>query len=251
MSAGSKRENFYRRNPSDALAGMMGMTLEERGVYNTVIDLLYSTWRPVEDSRSFIAGWCGCAVQKLNPIIDRLIARKKLIRFEEDGCFYLSNQRFEAERSDVKGSQNTRSGRGKSTEKSGEVGEKSASVEEKSAGVEENPPVLDTDVEENQPVTALEKSREDKTRVIERARKRTPIPDDWEPRAAEIEFAAKHGFGPEGVEREAVKFKAHHTAAGKTMANWSAAWRTWVMNAEEWRKARTPEPVRKVTGALV
>lgn len=102
------------------------------------------------------------------------------------------------------------------------------------------------------PLTTFEPSR---TRQSEAkasvARKRTPIPEDWEPRVAEIEFAAKHGLGPEALERETAKFKAHHTAAGKTMANWSAAWRTWVLNAEEWRKARTPEPVRKVTGALV
>lgn len=147
-----KRENFYRRNPNDALAGMVGMTLEERGVYNTIIDLLYSTWRPVEDSRMFIANWCGCAVQKLNPILDRLIARGKLIRFEEGGVWYISNSRFEEERAEVKGASPSRSGRGKGREKSG-------GVEEKSAGVEENPPLLDNDIAQNQAVTPLEKSR--------------------------------------------------------------------------------------------
>lgn len=150
-----KRENFYRRNPNDALAGMVGMTLEERGVYNTIIDLLYSTWRPVEDSRMFIANWCGCAVQKLNPILDRLIARGKLLRFEEGGVWYISNCRFEAERADVKGSETTRSGRGKR-------GEKSAGVGEKSAGVEENPGLLEPGIEQKQGVTPLEKSREEK-----------------------------------------------------------------------------------------
>jgi hypothetical protein len=152
-----KRENFYRRNPNDALAGMVGMSLEERGVYNTVIDLLYSTWRPVEDNRAFIANWCGCAVQKLNPIIERLIGRGKLVRFEEGGASYLSNSRFESERSDVKGSGKTRSGRQ-------EVEEKSAGVGEKSAGVGENPALLNADVEENQPVRALEKSRVEESR---------------------------------------------------------------------------------------
>ena len=250
MSGSSKRENFYRRNPSDALAGMIGMTLEERGVYNTVIDLLYSTWRPVEDNRAFIAGWCGCAVQKLNPIIDRLITRKKLIRFEEDGCFYLSNQRFETERSDVKGSAKTRSGRSNGEEKSGEVGEKSAGVEEKSAGVGQNPPVLGSDIEEKQPVTALEKSREDKSR--EKTRKaRTALPANWTPTEAGIEFAAQRGFTGPDVQRELLKFAAHHLSAGKTMADWSQAWRTWIMHAEEWRRQREPKPVKRVSGALV
>lgn len=150
-----KRENFYRRNPNDALAGMVGMSLEERGVYNTVIDLLYSTWRPVEDSRQFIAGWCGCAVQKLNPILDRLIARGKLIRFEESGSFYISNQRFEDERAEVRGQGKSRSGRGK-------VGEKSDDVGGKSVGVEQNTEVVGGKGEGNQSDAPLDKNREDK-----------------------------------------------------------------------------------------
>ena len=148
-AANTKRENFYRRDPGAALAGMAGMSLEERGVYNTIIDLLYLTWRPVEDSRAYIAGHCGCAVQKLNPILGRLIASGKLIRFEDDGQAYISNAKFEAERASVKGVA-TRSGRG-------EVGEKSA-------GVEKNPPTCLENSTENQPVAALEKSRVEKTR---------------------------------------------------------------------------------------
>lgn len=151
-----KRENFYRRDPGAALAGMAGMSLEERGVYNTIIDLLYLTWRPVEDSRSYIAGHCGCAVQKLNPILARLIAAGKLIRFEDDGQSYISNGKFEAERASVKGI-TTRSGRG-------EVGEKSAGVGKKSASVGKNPPTCQENDGENQTVAPLEKSREDETR---------------------------------------------------------------------------------------
>lgn len=151
----SKRENFYRRDPSKALSGMIGLSLEERGVYNTVLDLLYMTWRPVENDRRFIANWCGCAVQKLNPILDRLIEKGRLITFEEGGRTYVSDEAFEDERKAVKGAATTRSGRREVEEKSGEV-------EEKSAGVEQNLPLLDTESAENQSVAALEKTRQDK-----------------------------------------------------------------------------------------
>lgn len=150
-----KRENFYRRDPGAALQGMVSMTLEERGVYNTVIDLLYLTWRPLEDNRGYIAGHCGCAVQKLNPILNRLIEKRKLIRFEVDGEHYISNAKFEDERRSVKGV-TTRSGRA-------EVGEKSAGVEEKSEGVGKNPPLLDLESVENQTLAPLDKSRQDKS----------------------------------------------------------------------------------------
>ena len=33
---------WYRHDPSAALAGMIGLTLEERGAYYTLIDLLYA-----------------------------------------------------------------------------------------------------------------------------------------------------------------------------------------------------------------
>jgi 5-methylcytosine-specific restriction endonuclease McrA len=94
MTKGVRRENFYRRDPGAALAGMAGMSLEERGVYNTLIDLMYLTWRPVEDNRAYIAGHCGCAVQKLNPIIRRLIERRKLIVINVDGQDYLKTCEF-------------------------------------------------------------------------------------------------------------------------------------------------------------
>lgn len=135
---------------------MVSMSLEERGVYNTIIDLLYLTWRPIEDDRGYIAGHCRCAVQKLNPILGRLIESGKLIRFTEGGRDYISNGMFEDERSEVKGEVSTRSGRAK-------VREKSAGVEEKSAGVRDNCTLLDTDSAKNQSLTGLE--RQDKSRV--------------------------------------------------------------------------------------
>ncbi|MBI5940134.1 MAG: hypothetical protein HY859_06885 [Caulobacterales bacterium] len=153
-----KSENFYRRDPLKALSGMIGLSLEERGVYNTVIDLLYSTWRPLADDRPFIAGWCGCAVQKVNPIINRLIEQGRLISFVEGGRTYISDEAFEAERAAVKGASEAPKKRSKVEEKSGEV-------EEKSAGVEQNPRLLDHHSEENQGVSETEKIREEKNTI--------------------------------------------------------------------------------------
>jgi hypothetical protein len=159
----SKRENFYRRDPGLALAGMATMSLEERGVYNTILDLLYLTWRPLEDNPAYIAGHCMCAVQKLNPILNRLVEKGKLVRFIEGGQGYISNPAFDDEREAVKGPAKSRSGRRSREAATGQVEEKSAGVGEKSPGVEKNPPLLDTNSEENQSVAPLEKTRQDKT----------------------------------------------------------------------------------------
>lgn len=198
----SKRENFYRRDPMAALNGMIGLTLEEKGVYNVVIDLLYSTWRPVEDNRQFIANWCGCAVQKVNPIIERLIAKGKIRRVQEGGVWVLTNDHFDDERHTVKG---LGSGRRKAAEEAsgrGEVEEKSAGVREKSAGVSENLPLLEGQTLEKQRVTPLEKTREDKN---------TPKPPKGAARVEPSGFAEWWAAYPRKVAKRAAE-KAYRAA---------------------------------------
>lgn len=257
-----KRENFYRRDPSDALAGMVGMSLEERGVYNTVIDLLYSTWRPVEDSRQFIAGWCGCAVQKLNPILDRLIARGKLIRFEEGGAFYISNQRFESERVEVRGHGKSRSGRSK-------VGEKSDGVGEKSAGVEQNTGLLNGQTEENQGDTGLDKSRVDKKEEanasssegddevrgkVKKRRPETAIPDGYPDAAAIADGQQRIRDAGANLDAgvQAERFRNHAEQNDRRARDWAAAWRNWVIGAiDKAPKTSTPPPLLASLGPSV
>ena len=159
-----KRGNFYARDPMKALNGMTGLSLEERGVYNVVIDLLYCSWKPIDDNRQFIAGWCGCAVQKLNPIIERLVAKLKLVRFEIDGEWFLSDDKFEAERLSVKGTKTDREGTAKSWRSQGEVGEKS---DRSPVEVGQNPPLIEAANEENQGFTPLDKNRTEERRDTE------------------------------------------------------------------------------------
>lgn len=160
-----KRHNFYRREPMRALEGMIGLTLEERGVYGTIIDLLYTTWRPLEDNRQYIAGWCGCAVQKLNPIVERLVAKGKLLRVQDGARWVLTNDHFEDERLAVKGAGNGRYSRKVDIEPQAEVGEKSEEVGEKSAEVGENSTLLDHKIDKIQLVAPIDKSRIDQNRL--------------------------------------------------------------------------------------
>lgn len=255
-----KRENFYRRDPGLALQGMSSMSLEERGVYNTVIDLLYLTWRPLEDDPGYIAGHCRCAVQKLNPILRRLIEREKLVRFVENGRSYISNPTFERERTDVKGPSKTRSGRAGVGEKSGEVWEKLASVEK-------NPALLDADIEQNQCDTALDKSRVDESRHSEPKgssqrdtrtsglspefkkpppnSRGTRLPPDWAPGFAEIEYAGTKGLDHEEITRVAEDFRDYWIAkpgADGRKADWTATWQRWVRSHIDRRRPVASRP---------
>lgn len=60
-----------------------------------------------------------------------------------------------------------------------------------------------------------------------RAHKRL-LPKDWTPRPQERDRAARAGID---VDAEAERFRDHHTARANTMADWDAAFRTWLSNA--------------------
>lgn len=70
--------HWYKRFPESALAGMKPLTLEERGAYNTVLDLIYFLGGELDDDDQFIAGWCSCDVRIWRRIKVRLLALDKV-----------------------------------------------------------------------------------------------------------------------------------------------------------------------------
>lgn len=77
-----------------------------------------------------------------------------------------------------------------------------------------------------------------------RAKARSQIPEDC-PSSADQELA-RQSWGtkarfdlttPEALSDQIAKFRAHHQKLGSTMADWSAAWRTWYLQAPERTKA--------------
>lgn len=69
---------WYRRYASDFIAGTWGLSLEEKGAYSLVLDLIYANDGPIYDDAKYIAGVCSCSVRKWNLIRDKLIARGKI-----------------------------------------------------------------------------------------------------------------------------------------------------------------------------
>lgn len=84
---------WYRRFPDNFIAGTVGLTLEEKGAYSLVLDLMYVRGGPVPDEPRYIAGVCNCSVRKWNAIRQRLIDLGKITVI--DG--YLTNARAEKE----------------------------------------------------------------------------------------------------------------------------------------------------------
>jgi uncharacterized protein YdaU (DUF1376 family) len=84
---------WYRRFPDNFLGGTNGLTLEEKGAYSVVIDMIYQRGGPIADEPRYIAGICNCSVRKWNAIRQRLIVLGKL--YVIDG--HLMNERAEEE----------------------------------------------------------------------------------------------------------------------------------------------------------
>ncbi len=69
---------WYKREPHAALAGMIQLTLEERGAYNTILDLIYMADGALPDEPAAICKWLGTNTQRWRRIRTALIKKKKL-----------------------------------------------------------------------------------------------------------------------------------------------------------------------------
>lgn len=67
--------NFYT---SDFLGGTAGMTAATRGVYITLLCLIYETERPLTQSMETLARRCGCTLPALNKALAALVEEGKM-----------------------------------------------------------------------------------------------------------------------------------------------------------------------------
>lgn len=72
-----------------------------------------------------------------------------------------------------------------------------------------------------------------------RARPRTTLHDDWKLSEKDRAYAVRAGYEQPGViNRLGEAFANHHRARGNLMADWGAAWRTWVDNEIKFSQQR-------------
>lgn len=88
---------WHPRYHQDALDGMLMLTLEERGAYNTILDLIYNRQAPVPDDERWIAGWLGCSVKKWRLLRATLLVKGKLVACEHQNQPALMNERARLE----------------------------------------------------------------------------------------------------------------------------------------------------------
>lgn len=89
-----KGNPWHKRYHSDALSGYMGLSLEERGAYTTLLDMLYDRGEPIPENERLLAGYFGVSVRKARALIGSLVEKRKIVR---TGDGFLTNKRFESE----------------------------------------------------------------------------------------------------------------------------------------------------------
>lgn len=80
---------------------------------------------------------------------------------------------------------------------------------------------------------------EDRERPGKPAKRRAQIPDDFYPNDTGLNAIQQTNLD---LKRELIAFTNHHKAKGSVMADWQAAWRTWVSNGVKFAK---PQPAQQ------
>lgn len=73
-----RRPDWYKRFPDKWLAGVAPLTLEERGAYDTVIDVLYSRDDGIIPDDYSMSRHCNCDPRTWRRVRDNLVRKGKL-----------------------------------------------------------------------------------------------------------------------------------------------------------------------------
>ncbi|WP_375194664.1 DUF1376 domain-containing protein [Sphingobium sp.] len=71
-------QHWHKRYHSDALTGFMSLTLEERGAYQTILDLIYDRGGPIVSNDRLLAGYMGVSLRKWAALRDTLVSKGKI-----------------------------------------------------------------------------------------------------------------------------------------------------------------------------
>lgn len=70
---------WYRRYAGNFLIEAAALSLEEKGAFTVLIDLVHSMRKPVPDQPRMIAGICGCSVYRWKQLRASLIEQGKVV----------------------------------------------------------------------------------------------------------------------------------------------------------------------------
>lgn len=219
---------YYPMYPRDFFEGTQRMSLELKGAYIMLLNLIYTRNGPVADEDGYLARYIGCSVRKWQKLRLELIGLGKVA--VENG--FIRNSRADdellkrASYSDQKRENRSRSNKNKA--------EKSRPREAR-ANTE---PDTEPEIEKKEEANASSKKPDAKG---SRLPPDWSLPDDWLSDAGSIAFKAKQPITEQEIRNEADKFRDYWSAkpgaAGRKL-DWRGTWRNWLRSYLE----RRPKP---------
>ena len=215
---------WYKRYPADFIDGTVGLSLEEKGAYSLILDLIYARGAPIKDDARYLAGVCNISLRKWAAIRDRLIEAKKIII--SDG--FILNFRAEKEieiatkqsrklvESGAKGGRN-RAENERRLNKNNDLGQ--ATLKHTCAKD------IETDIDIKKDTNVSQK-------------KACRLPDAFQP---DFSFAREQGLTEQEAQNEFDSFRDYWNAkSGKDAAklDWQATWRNWIRTSRKYRGNR-------------
>jgi uncharacterized protein YdaU (DUF1376 family) len=228
---------WYKRDPDAALSGMMGLSLEERGAYNTVLDLIYTRDGNLPDDERFVAGWLGVDVRVWRRIKNRLIDLGKL--YVAEGM--LRNSRADVEvlsaLSRVGSAQDAgrASARSKARKSHGQYHENNDLT---STTVETD---ASTTVSTNHNHNQIEEPNGSSSPHVPPTKKSAPVkpkkiamPPDWQPTDLSGDVGVKLAEWPPGrLEAEIAEFREYWIEDGEKRLGWDRTFRSRIRNIHD------------------
>jgi uncharacterized protein YdaU (DUF1376 family) len=211
---------FIKFYPSDFLAGTSGLSPAERGVYITLLCLIYEADGPIERHDARLSRRCGSPKAAFQRTLEALIDEGKIV--EADGM--LSNRRAEKaivdrqNRSQIgtHAAQQRWTAQGEKIQQNQRQDDARAMPEQCTSDASQKPePDIRTDT-----VVSV-------TRAKPKSRK-SRISDDAEITDAMMRAADKRGHSQQEAEAQFQRFKNDALAKAKTFADWDRAFITWL-----------------------
>lgn len=243
---------WYKRYPDEALGGMAELTLEERGAYNTVIDLIYARDNNLPDDDKFIARLMMCDVRTWKRIRTVLMTKGKIysdgMRIRNNKCDVLIDQALDRanHRSEVQRSYAHKSHRESSKTNdlavANAISQNGRIKKKEEEERKEDPPLFSPPPNDNAP---------DGADKIKSTRHGSRISADWEPSEADEAFATSRGMSTEDIAsaRDAfIDYWASVPGQRGAKLDWSATWRNHIRARYERSKvprSQFTKPVKK------
>jgi len=234
---------WFRFFPSDWISGVSGLSAAERGVYVTLLAIIYDRGGPVERDDTRLARQCGLPKAGFARSLQALIDTGKIT---EDGV-WLSNNRAKNELTErenrivkakdaavsswEKRKQNQSSKNRLAEPEQSDSNATCARVPQPQPEPEDK----NTEIQETS-LGGLVASTPS-PRKAKRAKARTQIDENAQPDEKDRVTAAEHGLSAELFRSEWRKFRDHHLAHGSLFSDWHAAWRKWCGNIPQFQQS--------------